>query len=242
MVDYLERKNKPDLAYIHTKGSGPAIVFLGGFKSDMHGTKAEYFEAQAKAACREYLRLDYSGHGLSYGKFEDGTIGSWAEDARDVIEHLGLRDIILVGSSMGGWISLLLAQRMIGVKAIVGIAAAPDFTKSLYEKHLSPQQREEMNRNGLVKIPNEYSDEPYIFTKALIDDGAENSVLDRDGKIGCPIHLVQGKQDPDVPWETAELIKEKFPQTKITYINDGDHRLSKPDELDIIWRAISENV
>jgi len=161
----LKRPNKPDIAYIYTPPAGkgaalPQVIFLGGFKSDMAGTKAVYLEEQCKARGQGYLRLDYSGHGYSGGKFEDGTIGSWKNDALAVIDHLQLRDVILVGSSMGGWISLIMTvQRPDLVKAVIGIAAAPDFTDDMWFNRLDDKLRAEITLNGKVAIPNDYSDD-----------------------------------------------------------------------------------
>lgn len=221
----------------------PVVVFCGGFKSDMMGTKAAFLEAQCRNAGRGFLRMDYSGHGHSDGAFEDGTISSWAGDVRDVLEHLTLEQFVIVGSSMGGWIGFLIA-RMMGDKmgALIGIAAAPDFTDDLYYNRLNDEQRAVIDRDGRIEIPNDYSDEPYIFTKALIDDGRDNFVLGQSEllRYGFPIHLIQGKLDEDVPWQRAEEIRDAVSQpiVEITFVEDGDHRLSRDQDLSLIWDII----
>lgn len=248
-VKYLKRNigdnGQPDLAYIFTDGDNarPAVVFLGGFKSDMHGTKAAYLEAQCKARGQAFLRLDYSGHGLSGGNFEEGMVGIWAQDAADVIDSVigKSRAIILVGSSMGGWIAMILVGRgEFNIKTLIGIAAAPDFTKDMYNHRLTDEQRAAIERDGQVELPNDYDDNPYILTKALFDDGAKHFVLDGSVAINCPMHLIQGKEDADVPWSWAEDTANHFgrEKVKITYIDDGDHRLSRDEDLEVIDGAV----
>lgn len=246
-IQYLKRPNDPSLAYVYSEGSRtdlPIIVFLGGFKSDMAGTKALYFEEQAKSKGQGYLRLDYSGHGESEGLFEEGTIGQWAGDAIDVICHItGQKKILLVGSSMGGWIALLLALKLDKkVHGVIGLAAAPDFTQSIYEHRFNDEERVAMDRDGIVKQDNEYSDAPYIFTKALIEDGARNQVLNKNHAIQTPLTLIQGKKDADVPWEWAEDTKKAFAASNpiIHYIDDGDHRLSRPQDLELVQSVIDK--
>ncbi len=234
-----------NLAYVHSKASGkglelPAIMFLGGFKSDMNGTKAIYLEEQCKSRGQEFVRFDYSGHGLSGGEFINGTIGSWKNDALEIIDNIITRDVILVGSSMGGWISLLLlSERLQQIKGMVGIAAAPDFTKDI-KAMMSDEQRSMLEKTGQLEMANDYSDEPYIFTKALLDDGAKCSVLDKQHNVNIPITLIQGKQDADVPWEKALKIQERFKNSdvEIIFIDDGDHRLSRPCDLETIDKAV----
>lgn len=181
-IQFLKAENHDDLAYVHTppddKGGQdrPYVMFLPGFRSDMDGTKALYLEEQCRKRGQGFIRFDYSGHGRSGGRFEDGTIGRWKEDARAILDHLlpQGRKAVLVGSSMGGWIALLLAkecpERLAG---LIGLAAAPDFTREI-EAEMNAGQKEEMAASGLISVANDYSDEPYIFTKALIDDGREN--------------------------------------------------------------------
>lgn len=245
---YLERIGKPPLAYLYTAPTNtdmPTIVFCGGFKSDMRGTKAWYLEQQCIKSGYGFLRFDYSGHGESGGDFAHGTIGQWALDAKDVMTNLALEKMILIGSSMGGWISLIIGQDMPDkIKAMIGIAAAPDFTDDLFYKRLDEQQRQTIMAEGKIEIPNDYSDEPYIFTKALIEEGRENFVLggnkETDIKFAFPIHLLQGKLDTDVPWQRAEEIKQAVsqPEVKITYIEEGDHRLSSDSDLVLLWQTV----
>jgi len=241
-ISYYNSPSGTKLAYVHTlplkEGERlPAVVFLGGFKSDMAGTKAIYLEEHCKGRGQEFLRFDYSGHGKSSGDFSKGTIGSWKQDAMDIISHvLKDRDIILVGSSMGGWIALrLLIENPSHICAVVGIAAAPDFTKDI-ENMMSKEDHEMMERLGRLEIPNDYSDEPYIFTRKLLEDGREQSLLDERHNIGAPLVLIQGKLDRDVPWKKAIIIKEYFigSDTEIIFIEDGDHRLSREEDLKVI--------
>ncbi|PCJ03285.1 MAG: alpha/beta hydrolase [Alphaproteobacteria bacterium] len=216
-------------------------MFLGGFKSDMAGTKALYLEEKCSARGQEFVRFDYTGHGVSDGAFVDGTISAWRQDALDILDHVVTgRDVVLVGSSMGGWIALrILLERPDRVKGLVGIAAAPDFTKDV-EEQMSAADRQMMADLGRLEIPNDYSDEPYIFTKALLEDGQEQSLLHKTYRISCSLTLIQGKLDADVPWEKACRIKECFqgPNTDIIFIEDGDHRLSRDDDLAVIDRHV----
>lgn len=245
-VFFLKRADKPALAYHLYDGERadlPLVMFCGGYKSDMGGTKAMFLEAFCRGRGQGYLRFDYSGHGASGGAFEDGTIGAWRDDALDIYQAVAHgRAVILVGSSMGGWMALLMALRLgDAVKAVVGIAAAPDFTVRLWEKELSDAQRATVLKDGRLEVPNDYSDEPYIFTKALFDDGRKNLLLDRVHDLKTPMVLLQGKCDADVPWETAVEIERAFPSAPVTtiFIDDGDHRLSRVRDLEILAREIA---
>lgn len=241
MVQYLKRDNKPDLAYVEIDALSapqdqPTIMFLGGFRSDMEGTKAIFLENLCKEKGLAYLRFDYSGHGISKGKFEEGCIGDWAKDAADILAYCVKGPVVLVGSSMGGWISLLLAlAKPDQVKALVGLASAPDFTK-IMEKRMSEEQRQALEEDGYFALENDYSDEPYIITKRLIDDGRDQSLLDGDIDIQCPVRLIQGKKDVDVAWETADIIKNAVTHddVEVILLDDADHRLSSPEELQIL--------
>lgn len=242
-IQFLERVNLPNLAYVYTKSSQqgdnlPIVVFLGGFKSDMDGTKALYLEEQCRKRGQAYLRMDYSGHGRSGGEFKDGTISTWRHDVQDILEHLNTdKDMVLVGSSMGGWIALLTALRNENkVKGVIGIAAAPDFTQDIWDNRLSPAQRDEIKEKGYIEEPNEYSDEPYIFTYALINDGKSNFVLNRTHNNKFPISLIQGMKDDAVNYTLTSVIEEKFKgaNIKTILIDDGDHRLSRPQDLELI--------
>lgn len=242
-VQTLKRPNAPDLAYRYSAGDNdlPVIVFLGGFRSDMEGTKASFFEAKAKARGQGYLRFDYRGHGRSGGDFAASVLSDWVCDALDIITHCtSFRPLVLVGSSMGGWISLILAQnRDLNVRALVGLAAAPDFTQWMEQK-MSAAQRQELADKGFFDLPNDYA-EPYRITKALLDDGRKNSILDKKLDFDFPVRLIQGKKDADVPWQTAHQIEGVIngKDVKLSLLNEADHRLSAPDELEHIESVIS---
>lgn len=238
----LTRPGKPDLAYVYTPRQ-PApepmlpVMFLGGFRSDMTGTKATYLEAQAKSRGQGYLRFDYSGHGISGGKFEDGTIGGWKQDALDILDHVFPRQpVVLVGSSMGGWLSLLIAlERPQQIKGVVGIAAAADFTKTI-EEMMTPAQRRQMDEKGFITQPNDYG-EPYVFTRNFLEEGQKHFLLSGlKRKIATPIRLVQGAEDAEVPVRTALALERAFEggDLDVIIIDDGDHRLSRPEDLALI--------
>lgn len=244
MPQFLKRDNAPDLAYESLEAQEnaknlPTVMFLGGFQSDMEGTKALFLEEKCKARGQAFVRFDYRGHGKSEGKFEDSCISEWAQDARDILENCTKGFVILVGSSMGGWISLLLAlQKPERIYAFVGVAAAPDFTK-IMEERMSDEQRQALQSDGFFELPNEY-DSPYIITKKLIDDGRENGLLEGEIKIDIPVRLIQGKADADVAWQTAERIKEVITgnNVEVILLKDADHRLSSPEQLVILNQAI----
>ncbi|MGB4057137.1 MAG: alpha/beta hydrolase [Alphaproteobacteria bacterium] len=245
-IQMLVRPGKPTLAYIYTesdvKGKKlPLLMFCGGYRSDMNGTKASYLEEQCRKRGQAYVRFDYSGHGQSEGDFSDGTIGGWMYDALDVLNHISPSGpVVLVGSSMGGWIALLMALRWTGtLLGFVGIAAAPDFTKDLYGA-MTPAQKRTLDEAGIVAIENDYSDTPYEFTLKLYEESQSHMVLDRPRSIDCPVCLIQGMQDKDVPWETAVKIQKNFSGSEIdvVFVEDGDHRLSRPEDLELIDREI----
>lgn len=248
MTAFLQRKNKPALAYNHSqarKTDGIALVFCGGYRSDMTGTKATYLEQQCQNNGIEYLRFDYSGHGQSEGIFDDCVMSDWINDAQDIINHIITGNYVVVGSSMGGWIGLRLAlngQNQNQLKAFIGIAAAPDFTEDLFEQRLSPDQQKKLFETGIAYVENDYSDTPYRFTKAFYEDGKKNLILRDQHKPTCPIHLIQGKDDKDVPWQTAIKIQQSLGlnDNDITFIDKGDHRLSSPEQLDQTWQIIKK--
>ena len=231
-----------ELAWAHLPGRGPTLVFLPGFKSDMAGSKAMHLRDWAASQGQAVLRLDYSGHGASGGVFEEGTIGRWAADARAVIEACTTGPLLLVGSSMGGWIMLLLARAMPArITALVGIAAAPDFTETLLWEGLTPAERAALENDGYVERPSIYGEQPYRFTRALIEDGRAQRLLDKPIAVACPVRLLQGQRDPDVPWPTALAIAEHLASedVEVTLIKDGDHRLSRPQDLDLLVRTVA---
>lgn len=229
------------LAYQYEQGERdfPTMVFLPGFRSDMTGNKAQYLAAQCHKRGQSCLLLDYSGHGASGGKFEDGSIGQWIQDALTIIDHATQGPLVVVGSSMGGWIALHVAlERPDRVVGMLGIAAAPDFTRDI-KRRLSPEYRADLERQGFFSVPSEYGDE-LIITQHLLDDGEDQSLLDKAPDLRIPLILVQGKLDPDVPWQRAEEIRAAFKdaQVEIVYIEDGDHRLSRPEDMALIDECV----
>ena len=223
------------IAYHSSPGKGPGVVFLGGFRSDMTGTKAMALEAHCRKQGRAFLRFDYTGHGASSGAFVDGTIGRWADDALAVLDQLTQGPQVLVGSSMGGWIMLLVARARPGrIAGLLGLAAAPDFTEDLIPKELTPGQMTDVMEKGLVTIPNCYDpDDPYQITHALLEDGRNHLLLRAPLPITCPVRLIQGMKDADVPWQTALRIQEKLASedVEITLAKGADHRLSEPHDI-----------
>ena len=229
------------LAFRARGGVGPTIVWLGGFKSDMTGSKASAIAEWAATAGRSYVRFDYSGHGASDGAFEDGTIGRWIADALAVIDAKTRGRLILVGSSMGGWIAAHCALRLKGrIAGIVFIAPALDFTEELLWRELGLQDRETLVETGRLEVASGYDDEKTVFTRALVEDGRRQALLDKPIEITAPIRIIQGMGDANVPWMHATRFAEKIvaEDLVITLIKNGDHRLSKPQEIAIILDAI----
>jgi len=240
---YLETPSGRRIAYSRVGGEGPGVVFLGGFRSDMEGTKALHLDSWAREAGRAFLRFDYSGHGRSSGMFEEGCVGDWAEDAAEAIGRLTEGPQILVGSSMGGWIALLLARdRPQPVAGLVGIAAAPDFTEALIWPGLSDDDRARLMTEGRIARPSEYSDGPEIITRRLIEDGRRQRVLDRPLALPCPMRLLQGSADTDVPLAHAMTLFEHAgsPDLSLTVVKDADHRFSSAACLRRVTDAIGE--
>ena len=224
------------LACVLDAGREPTIVFLPGLRSDMRGAKALALREAAAAWGQSMLRLDYSGHGASGGRFEGGCIGDWAADALAVIEAATPGPLVLVGSSMGGWIGLLLARRLSHrVAGFVGVAPAPDFTETTIRPALNHAQRHALERDGRFEVPNAYGD-PLPITRRLLEDGANNLVLDAPVPLACPVRVLQGQRDPDVPWRTALTLAERIegPDVQVVLIKDGDHRLSRPADLRLL--------
>lgn len=230
------------LAYHLSEGTGPGVVFLGGFHSDMGGTKAVYLEEWAREQGRAFLRFDYSGHGESSGAFTEGAIGDWAQDALAAIETLTEGPQILVGSSMGGWISLL-ACKALGarVAGLVTIAAAPDFTEDSFWAGFSQDQKAEMLRDGQVILPSDY-DDPYIITRRLVEDGREQLVLRSPLRLDMPVRFLQGTADADVSVDVALrlLNHAEGPDMRLTLVKGADHRFSTPECLALIASAVEE--
>ena len=231
------------LAYDQTTGSGPGVVFLGGFRSDKEGTKAMDLEAWAKEQGRAFLRFDYSGHGQSSGDFLDGSIGDWADDAEAIVQGLTEGPQILVGSSMGGWIALLLARRIPKkVAGLVTIAAAPDFTEDGYWASFDDAQREVLEEDGQIALPSDYSDEPYVITKRLIDEGRNQLVLRAPLTLPFPVRFLQGTEDEAVSTQTATRLlgHAKGVDMRLTLVKGADHRFSDPECLVMIRQAVEE--
>ena len=228
------------IAYHLTQGLGPCVVFLGGFKSDMAGTKAIYLQDWAVAQGRAFLRLDYSGHGVSGGRFEDGAIGDWFEDARAVIDAVVPGPVVLVGSSMGGWIALLLARVMPDrIAGLVGIAAAPDFTEDSMWAGFSDAQKAELAQ-GQVALPSEYDPAGYIITRRLIDEGRSRLVLRDPLVLPFPVRLLQGTADADVPVSLALRLLDHAtgPDIRLNLVKGADHRFSTDACLAMITEAV----
>lgn len=240
---FLETPQGRRIAYHRTGGEGPGVVFLGGFRSDMEGTKALHLEAWAKARGRAFLRFDYSGHGQSSGDFLEGAIGDWSEDAMAAIGALTEGPQVLVGSSMGGWIALLVARALPErVAGLVGIAAAPDFTEDSMWEGFSEAQRRALMEEGQVALPSDYSEEPYIITRRLIEDGRRHLVLRTPLPLPFPVRLLHGTEDADVPTSVALRLLEHADcaDMALTLVKGAEHRFSTPDCLARIEAAIDE--
>ncbi|MBU2959074.1 alpha/beta hydrolase [Paracoccus sp. 1_MG-2023] len=230
------------IAYHQTGGTGPGVVFLGGFMSDMGGTKALHLQQWAERTGRAFLRFDYSGHGDSGGMFEDGCIGDWAEDARAVIETLTDGPQVLVGSSMGGWIGLLIARAMPQrVAGMVTIAAAPDFTERGFWAGMDDATRERLMRDGVVRRPSDY-DAPYPITRRLIEDGRDHLIMDRALDLPFPVRMLQGTADADVPmqWALDLLDHARGDDIRLTLVKGADHRFSSEPCLRLTVEAIED--
>ena len=240
--EYLDTPAGRRIAYRRTPGEGPAVVFLGGFVSDMEGTKAVHLEAWAAARGQAFLRFDYSGHGASSGAFDEGAIGDWAADAVAVLDALVEGPALLVGSSMGGWIALLIARaRPERVAGLVTVAAAPDFTEDLMWAGFSAAERDAIFEEGGIRIPSEYG-APYVITRRLIEDGRDNLVLRAPLALPFPVRMLQGTADNEVPMATALALLDHAagPDLRLLLVKGADHRFSTPDCLDLIGAAVAE--
>ena len=246
MTEFLTTPQGRRIAYHRTEGTGPSqgpgVVFLGGFKSDMTGSKAVHLQAWAEATGRAFLRFDYSGHGQSEGDFLEGCIGDWAADAQAAIAALTTGPQVLVGSSMGGWMALLAARAMPDrVAGLVGIAAAPDFTEDLMWAGFSAEERAAVMA-GRLEQPSDYDDAPYVITKKLIEEGRNNLVLRAPLPLPFPLRLLQGTADVDVPPAVALRLLDHAdcPDARLLLVKGADHRFSTPDCLDLITQAVEE--
>ena len=240
-VNILTREDGATIAYHRRAGKGPGIVFLGGFMSDMTGTKARRLDAFCAARGQAYLRFDYFGHGASSGDFAVATVGRWKDDALAALDQLTDGPQILVGSSLGGWLMLLTALARPGrVAGLVGIAAAPDATEDLMWARFPPDLRDVLMREGAARLPSEYSPDGYLFTRKLIEEGRDHLLMRGPIALDCPVRLLHGMKDADVPWQTSVALAEKLRgrDVRITLVKDGDHRLSTESDLALLTHAI----
>ncbi len=225
-----------ELAWQRLGGRGPSVVFLPGYRSDMTGDKAMALAALCQSRGQAMLLFDYSGHGASGGVFTDGTIGRWTEDALAAIDELTEGPLVLVGSSMGGWIGLLAALARPGrVEGFVGIAAAPDFTEALMWETMLPAERATLERDGVLHVPSAYG-EPTPITRALIEDGRRHLLLGGPIPLTCPVRLLHGQADADVPWETSLRLAQRITgdDVQVALVKDGEHRMSRPGDLALL--------
>jgi pimeloyl-ACP methyl ester carboxylesterase len=239
-------------------GGTPGLLWLGGLKSDMRGTKAQALDLWAERQGRALTRFDYSGHGESGGSFTDGTIGRWLEESLAVFDAFCEGPQVAIGSSMGGWLALLLGRELSRrrqsapvpmqvqakphIAGLVLIAPAVDFTEELMWRRFPPEIREEIEQKGAWARPSAYGDEPYPITRALIEEGRRHLLLDSMIETGCPVRILQGVQDPDVPWQHAVELTSRFAQDDVvlTLVKDGDHRLSRPEDIERLLAAVAE--
>jgi pimeloyl-ACP methyl ester carboxylesterase len=236
-----------DVAVLRRDGRAPGIFWLGGFRSDMNGSKAVALDRWAEGAGHAATRFDYSGHGRSSGRLKDGTISRWLEEAHAVLEGFTRGPQVLVGSSMGGWIALLLARRLAEkgeaarLAGMVLIAPAFDMTRDLMWDRFKPAERRRLRKNGFLAFPSAYSAEPDIITNALVEDGARHLLGDHPIETHCPVHVIQGMQDEDVPWSHATRLMERlaFDDAVLTLVRDGDHRLSRPEDIERLIQAVA---
>jgi len=238
---FLQLARERRLAYQHTPGARPGVLFCGGYTSDMTGTKALALEAFCRAHGRAFTRFDYAGHGASSGDFADGTIGAWAADALAVFDRVTEGPVLVVGSSMGGWIMLLVALvRPERIAGLIGIAAAPDFTADLLAAEATPEQRRALADQGYWLQDSAYGEDPYPVTRRFLDEARTHLLLRGPIPIKCPVHLLHGQRDPDVPWQTALRLAERLASEDVTVelIKAGDHRLSTPSDVARITAAI----
>jgi pimeloyl-ACP methyl ester carboxylesterase len=246
------------IAVRQQEGAAPGLFWLSGYKSDMKGTKAEALAQWAQAHGRACLRFDYSGHGESGGAFTDGTIGRWLEDSLAVFDACARGPQILIGSSMGGWLALLLVRALrersaaysapqasagsASVAGLVLIAPAIDFTEELMWKRFTPDIKRELADKGVWQRPSAYSPEPYLVTRRLIEEGRNHLLLGGMIETGCPVRILQGVEDPDVPWQHAVELTSRLASDDVvlTLVKDGDHRLSRPEDIERLLGAIAE--
>lgn len=238
---FLTRPDGARIAYHTTAGTGPGLLFCGGFRSDMTGTKALALEAAAVARGRGVTRFDYFGHGQSDGDFGLGTIGRWRDDTLAVLDAVCTGPQVIIGSSMGGWLATLAALARPGrVAGLVLIAPALDFTEDLMWAQFSAEQRATLLRDGVLREPSEYSDQPYEYSLRLIEEGRSHCILPGGIDLACPVRILQGMRDADVPWQHAVKTVQALrgENARLTLIKDGDHRLSRPQDLDLLLATV----
>lgn len=230
-------------------GAEAGLFWLGGFKSDMRGTKAQALDLWARDHGRAMTRFDYSGHGESGGEFADGTVGRWLEESLAVFDAFCHGRQVVIGSSMGGWLALLMVRELTrrtqcdaSLAGLVLIAPAVDFTEELMWKRFPPEAKRAIEHDGMWARPSQYSDEPYLITRALIEEGRQHLLLDGMIETRCPVRILQGVQDPDVPWRHAVELTSRFAQDDVvlTLVKDGDHRLSRPEDIERLIAAVAE--
>lgn len=240
---YWTRDDGARIAYLRRDGRSPTVVFLGGFSSDMTGTKASHLDDWCRDRGQAYLRFDYQGHGASSGRFVDGTIGTWRDDALSVIEGCTEGPLMMVGSSMGAWIMLLVARALSrAVHGMVGLAAAPDFTEELVWRRLPEDARELLASEGVIHVPSDYDVEGCPISHTLVSEGRDHLLLDTRIALDCPVRLLHGLEDRDVPWEMSRRLLQSLASTDATLelVKGGDHRLSEPADLARLSRAVGE--
>jgi len=237
------------IAVRRREGAAPGLFWLGGFKSDMKGTKAEALDLWARDHGRAITRFDYSGHGESGGSFTDGTIGRWFEETLAVFDAFCRGPQVVIGSSMGGWLALMLTRELTHrtqpdprVVRLVLIAPAVDFTEELMWKRFPPEVKREIEQTGVWARPSQYSEQPYPITRGLIEEGRKHLLLDGMIETGCPVRILQGVQDPDVPWQHTVELTARFARDDVvlTLVKDGDHRLSRPEDIERLIAAVAE--
>jgi pimeloyl-ACP methyl ester carboxylesterase len=239
----IARAGGASIAYRRRSGKSPTVVFLGGFMSDMSGSKASALDAFCAVRGQAFLRFDYSGHGESEGSFVDGTIGVWLDDALLAIDRQSTGPLVLVGSSMGGWIALHVAlARRERILALVGIAAAPDFTEDLIWGEYDAAKRAALLRDGVVQEASEYASTPTPITRALIEDGRRRLLLRAPIAFDGPVRLLHGQRDPDVPWRRSLLLADRLTSSdvRVVLVKDGDHRLSRDEDLALLNATVAE--
>jgi pimeloyl-ACP methyl ester carboxylesterase len=237
--EYLTRIDGVRIAFRCVSGDGPCIVFLPGYMSDMMGSKAMALDAWAIRNNRAFLRFDYSGCGESEGDFADGTLDLWCHDVLQVIRHATTGPVVLIGSSMGGWLALMVAETLkTQVSGLIGLAAAPDFTDWGFDDAAVGI----MTKHGHLEQPSDYGPEPVVTTLRFWQSGAANRMLDRTIAIDCPVRLIQGQADADVPWQTALRLAQRLRSSdvQLTLIKNGDHRLSRPSDIELLLATVKQ--